>query len=134
MKTILSKDAPAAIGPYSQAVLHNETLYISGQLGLKAGAQELAETIQEQAMQVLKNLEIISSTSGVNFQEQAIKLTVYLTSLLDFTTVNNVMADYFQNHKPARATVEVSALPKNALIEIDAIVACKDKTVQVDST
>lgn len=126
MKLIESKDAPAAIGPYSQAVLHNQTLYISGQLGLKVGAEELAKTLEAQTIQVLKNLEIISSKSGVNFQEHAVKLTVYLTSLSEFTTVNNVMADYFQDHKPARATVEVSALPKNALIEIDAIVACKD--------
>lgn len=126
MKLIESKDAPAAIGPYSQAVLHNQTLYISGQLGLKVGAEKLAKTLEAQTIQVLKNLEIISSKSGVNFQEHAVKLTVYLTSLSEFTTVNNVMADYFQDHKPARATVEVSALPKNALIEIDAIVACKD--------
>lgn len=126
MRTIESKEAPAAIGPYSQAVFHNETLYISGQLGLKADSDKLEETLDDQAIQVLKNLETISSASGANFKNQAIKLTVYLTSLSDFTTVNNVMADYFQNHKPARATVEVSALPKNALIEIDAIVACKD--------
>ena len=102
MKTILSKDAPAAIGPYSQAVLHKETLYISGQLGLKAGADKLEETLHDQAIQVLENLETISSTSGANFKEHAIKLTVYLTSLSDFTTVNNVMANYFQNHKRPR--------------------------------
>ena len=126
MRTIESKEAPAAIGPYSQAILHNETLYISGQLGLKADSDKLEETLDDQAIQVLKNLETISSASGANFKEQAIKLTVYLISLSDFTTVNNIMAGYFQNHKPARATVEVSALPKNALIEIDAIVACKD--------
>jgi 2-iminobutanoate/2-iminopropanoate deaminase len=126
MKTVSTNNAPAAIGPYSQAVLHNESLYISGQLGLKPGETELENSLTKQTAQILRNLELIADEVGSDFKKHAIKLTVYLTELQNFNTVNGIMEEYFFNHKPARATVEVSALPKEALIEIDAIVACKD--------
>ena len=126
MKTVSTNNAPAAIGPYSQAVLYNESLYISGQLGLKPGETELENSLTKQTAQILRNLELIADEVGSDFKKHAIKLTVYLTVLQNFNTVNGVMEEYFFKHKPARATVEVSALPKEALIEIDAIVACKD--------
>ena len=126
MKTVSTNNAPAAIGPYSQAVLYNESLYISGQLGLKPGETELENSLTKQTAQILRNLELIADEVGSDFKKHAIKLTVYLTELQNFNTVNGVMEEYFFKHKPARATVEVSALPKEALIEIDAIVACKD--------
>jgi len=120
MKNINTTNAPQAIGPYSQAVVANNMVYTSGQIALLPSGEMLTGDIKEQSHQVLKNLKTVleEAQSGLN---KVIKTTIYLTDMNDFATVNEVYASYFKNHKPARSTVAVKTLPKNALVEIDAI-------------
>lgn len=121
-KTIVQTDkAPSAIGAYSQAVKVDSTVYISGQIPLVPGSSELvSDDFVEQAKQVFKNLSAIAKAAESDLSE-AVKLTVYLTDLGNFTQLNEVMAEHMDAPYPTRAAVEVSALPKEALIEIDAI-------------
>ena len=114
--------APAAIGTYSQAVRHNDTIYVSGQIPLDPASGELVEGIDAQIVQVFDNLQAIATAAGSDLG-QALKVTVFLTDLNDFAKVNEVMAQYFPEPFPARAAFEVSALPKGALVEADAILA-----------
>jgi reactive intermediate/imine deaminase len=123
IESVSCANAPAAIGPYSQAVLHGNTLYISGQLGFADGRSELVEGIAGQAEQILKNINAIAKEKGSSINN-AIKLTLYLTDLNHFSQVNELMAEMLSEPYPARATVEVSALPKGALIEVEAVIAC----------
>jgi len=122
-KTISTDRAPAAIGTYSQAVQHNGLLYISGQIPLVPTTMELVgPDINQQVNQVFDNLSAIAEAAGTTLNE-AVKLTVYLTDLGHFSSVNEVMAQQLAQPYPARVALEVSALPRSALVEIDAIVA-----------
>ena len=122
-KTISTDRAPAAIGTYSQAVEHNGLLYISGQIPLVRTTMELVgPDINQQVNQVFDNLSAIAEAAGTTLNE-AVKLTVYLTDLGHFASVNEVMVQQLAQPYPARVALEVSALPRSALVEIDAIVA-----------
>ena len=122
-KTITTDNAPAAIGTYSQAVEHNGLLYISGQIPLVPTTMELVgPDINQQVNQVFDNLSAIAEAAGTTLNA-AVKLTVYLTELGHFSSVNEVMAQQLAQPYPARVALEVSALPRSALVEIDAIVA-----------
>jgi 2-iminobutanoate/2-iminopropanoate deaminase len=112
--------APQAIGPYSQAVIHNDIVYTSGQIALTPDGEMLESDIALQTHQVLKNLSAVLEESGSSLQN-VIKTTIFLDSMDDFVKVNEIYAEYFKDHKPARATVAVKTLPKNALVEIDAV-------------
>ncbi len=123
MQMIETDKAPKAIGPYSQAVKCENMLFISGQIAINPKTQEMVEGgIEEQTKQVMENIKGILEEVGINM-EHIVKTTIYLKNLDDFTVVNEIYGSYFEKHKPARATVEVSNLPKGALIEIEAI-AC----------
>lgn len=120
-KIIETSAAPAAIGPYSQAVVSGNMVFVSGQIPLDPGSGELVEgDIQQQATQVLKNLEAILKEAGSSLQ-QVVKTTVYICNMDDFPLVNSVYEGFFKENPPARACVEVSRLPKNVAVEIDAI-------------
>ena len=118
---IQTENAPAAIGPYSQAIKTKGLVFLSGQIPLDPTSMMVVEGgIEQQAHQVFKNLTAVANASGSSINN-AIKLTIYLTDLEDFSIVNKVMKEYFSSPYPARATIQVSALPKNVNIEIDAI-------------
>jgi reactive intermediate/imine deaminase len=118
-----SEQAPAAIGPYSQAVKTGELIFLSGQIPLVPETMHLvSDDISEQAHQVFKNLQAVAKAADSNLNN-AVKLTIYLTDLGKFAIVNEIMASYLEQPYPARATIEVSALPKGAQIEIDAVLA-----------
>jgi len=120
MKVICSKNAPAALGPYSQAIQAGNTLYVSGVLGIVPATGDLAgATIVDQTKQIFKNIDAILAEAGFS-KENVVKCNVFLTNLADFAECNKVYADYFGSHKPARACVEISKLVKGALVEIDA--------------
>ena len=115
---ISTPDAPAAIGPYSQAILAGDTLYSSGQLGLDPATGELPEGAAAQAHQSLANIKAILDKAG--FQKtDVVKTTVFLTDMGAFAAVNDVYAAVFGEHRPARSCVEVAALPKGGLVEIE---------------
>jgi len=120
MQYIQTDKAPQAIGPYSQAVSVNAMVYTSGQIALTPSGEMLERDISLQTHQVLKNLSAVLQEAGSSL-DKVIKTTIFLDSMDDFVVVNEIYAHYFQNHKPARATVAVKTLPKNALVEIDAI-------------
>ncbi|MBT3834324.1 MAG: RidA family protein [Gammaproteobacteria bacterium] len=122
-KTITTDSAPAAIGTYSQAVQHGGLLYVSGQIPLVPATMELVSSdIDQQINQVFDNLSAIAAAAGTTLND-AVKLTVYLTDLGHFSSVNEVMSQRLAQPYPARVALEVSALPRSALVEIDAIVA-----------
>jgi len=121
MKFIQTDRAPAAIGPYSQAVALGDLLFCSGQIPLDPATGELVgETAAEQAKQVLSNLAAVLEAGGSGLGK-VVKTTIFLASMGDFAAVNEIYAGAFGDHRPARATVEVSCLPKSVLVEIDAI-------------
>lgn len=122
-ETITASGAPDAVGPYSHAVRTNDLLFISGQIPLDPATNEVTgETAADQARQCLENLSTIAAAAGTSLG-QAVKLTVLLTNMGDFGDVNEVYAEFFTSDPPARVAYEVAALPKNARVEIDAIVA-----------
>jgi reactive intermediate/imine deaminase len=121
MKTaIRTPDAPAAIGPYSQAVRAGDTVYLSGQIGLDPATMQLVEGIDAQIERVFANLAAVARACGLGL-EHAVRMTVYLTDLAHFAKVNDAMARYVKEPYPARAAVGVASLPRGALVEIDAI-------------
>lgn len=121
MKTAIhSKDAPAAIGTYSQAIRAGDTLYISGQIGFDPGTMQLVEGIDAQIDRVLRNIAAIAQAADLGL-ERTVRMTVYLTDLAHFARVNEVMARYLREPYPARAAIGVASLPRGALVEIDAI-------------
>ena len=121
MKTpIQTKDAPAAIGTYSQAVRAGDTVYLSGQIGLDPVSMQLAEGIEAQTHRVFRNLAACAAAAGMSL-EQTVRMTVYLTDLAHFARVNEIMAQYVREPYPARAAVGVAGLPRGALVEVDAI-------------
>ena len=121
-KQVNTSSAPAAIGPYSQGVIAGNLLFVSGQIPINpADGSLVSDSIESQANQVFENLRAIIQEAGTSF-EHVLKLTIYLTDLENFAAVNKVMENYFSQPYPARATVEVSRLPKDVEVEIDAIV------------
>jgi 2-iminobutanoate/2-iminopropanoate deaminase len=120
MKLIATEEAPAAIGPYSQAIEANGFIYTSGQIALKADGTMENRDVEHQTHQVMKNLFYVLEKAGAHFND-VVKTTIYLADMDDFETVNHVYAHYFGTHKPARSTIAVKTLPKNALVEIECI-------------
>jgi len=120
MKFISTKEAPQAIGPYSQAIAHNGLVYTSGQIALMPDGNMETRDIEYQTKQVMKNLFYVLQEAGAEFND-VIKTTIYLADMDDFATVNEIYAHYFGDHKPARSTIAVKTLPKNALVEIECI-------------
>ena len=123
VKEIISTDkAPQAIGTYSQAVKTGSTVYLSGQIPLNPETMEMVEgDIKQQIHRVFKNLQAVANAAGGDLAD-IVKLNIFLTDLSNFPQVNEVMAEYFQQPYPARAAIGVSALPKDAGVEMDAIV------------
>ena len=119
-QVIHSKHAPAAIGPYSQAIRVGDTVYMSGQIGLDPASGNLVEGLEPQAHQVFKNLRAVAQAAGGELDD-IVKVTLLLADLGDFAKVNDIMASYFSQPYPARATYQVAALPRGARIEVDAI-------------
>ncbi|MDQ1326254.1 MAG: 2-iminobutanoate/2-iminopropanoate deaminase [Campylobacterota bacterium] len=120
MKFIATKEAPEAIGPYSQAIEANGFIYTSGQIALTEKGVMAGDDVENQAHQVMKNLFYVLEAAGAHFND-VIKTTIFLVDMNDFDKVNKIYAHYFGLHKPARSTVAVKTLPKNALIEIECI-------------
>ncbi len=117
-KIIFTEEAPAAIGPYSQAVLVDKTLYVSGQIALSV--YEAGGTIEEETLQIMKNLGAILKAGGASF-EHVVKCSIFLQDMADFATVNQVYGQFFSVNPPARETVQVACLPKNVRVEISCI-------------
>lgn len=124
MKFVQTNKAPSAIGPYSQAVVANGMVFTSGQIALTPEGVMLESDIVIQTKQVLKNLQAVLEEAGASMSS-VIKTTIFLDSMDDFSAVNEIYAEAFGSHKPARSTVAVKILPKNALVEIDAIALVK---------
>ncbi|MBN1166385.1 MAG: RidA family protein [Methanospirillaceae archaeon] len=112
--------APEPIGPYSQGIHVRDYVFISGQIGIDPKTGLLAGGIEDQTHQVMKNVQAILSASGLDFKD-VVNAHIYLTNLSDFPTVNGIYAEYLKDAAPSRSTIEVSALPKDAFIEIDMI-------------
>lgn len=119
-KTISAPNAPAAVGPYCHAKLAGDTLYTSGQLGLIPATGELPQGVEAQAAQALDNLKAVLAAAGMGL-EDVVKTTVFLADMNDFATINAVYAKYFPGEAPARSCVQVAALPKRGLFEIEAV-------------
>ena len=121
MRTISTDKAPKAIGPYAQGISACGLLFLSGQVPLDPGTGQLVQgTVQEEVTRVMDNLKAVLEAAGSGLP-RVVRTTVYLTSLEDFAAMNEVYARYFGDHRPARSTVQVSALPRGARVEIDAI-------------
>ena len=122
LQAIKTDNAPAAIGPYSQGIAAGKWLFVSGQLGINPETGELvSDTLDAQARQVLKNLQQIVQAGGYKLN-QVVAVDVFLTDMAQFSIFNEIYQEFFSEHKPARAVVEVSALPKNGAVEVKCIV------------
>jgi 2-iminobutanoate/2-iminopropanoate deaminase len=117
--------APAAIGPYGQAVRTADLVFTSGQIGADASSGELAEGVADQADQALRNLTAVLQAAGTDL-EHVVKTTIFLADMADFSTVNEVYARYLSPPYPARSTIAVKALPKGALVEIEMVALAAD--------
>ncbi|MDY6210435.1 MAG: RidA family protein [Eubacteriales bacterium] len=117
---IESGNAPKAIGPYSQAVLVDDTLYVSGNIPVNPKTGDVADGIVNQSKQVFENMKAVLNEAGMGF-ENVVKTTAFLTDLSNFATFNEIYASYFVAPYPARSCVEVSKLPKNVLVEVECI-------------
>ncbi len=125
-KTIISTpDAPAAIGTYSQAVRVDDTVYLSGQIGLDPDTMILVDGIEAQVNRVFQNLRAVAVAAGGSMND-VVKLNIYLTDLIHFAKVNEIMATYFSQPYPARAAIGVATLPRGALIEADGMLVLQD--------
>ncbi len=116
--------APKAIGTYSQAVRCGDTVYLSGQIGLDPATMQMTDGIDAQIHRVFKNLQAVAAAAGGNVDD-FVKVNVYLTDLGHFAKVNEIMATYFHEPYPARAALGVASLPRNALVEVDAVMYLK---------
>jgi 2-iminobutanoate/2-iminopropanoate deaminase len=126
MKSIATDKAPAAIGPYSQAVVAGGLLFCSGQIPLDPVSGELVVgTVEQETERVMENLRGVLEAAGTDF-DHLVKTTIYLTDMADFAAVNQVYGQYFSAIKPARATVAVAALPRGARVEIEAVAQLKN--------
>jgi len=119
-----SPDAPAAIGPYSQAIRAGDTVYLSGQIGLDPATMNLVEGLEAQAHQVFRNLRAVAVAAGGSMDDM-VKVSILMTDLGGFAKVNEIMATYFAQPYPARATYQVAALPRGAQIEVEGILVLK---------
>ncbi len=119
-ETIATQKAPAAVGPYSQAVRSGNTIYVSGQIPIDPETGKMPKTIDAQARQSLSNIAAILTAAGAGM-ENVVRCGIFMTDLNDFKTVNEIYASFFKGDYPARATVQVARLPLDAKIEIDAI-------------
>ena len=119
-EAIHSKNAPAAIGPYSQAIRAGDTVYLSGQIGLDPATGQLVEGLEAQTRRVFDNMRAVALEAGGDLDD-IVKLTLLLADMSHFTKVNEIMTDYFRPPFPARATYAVAALPRGALIEVESI-------------
>ncbi len=121
MKQIFAEKAPAAIGPYCHAIVHNDLVFCSGQIPLDPETMEIVgTTIEEQTSQVMKNIEIVLADIGTTL-DKIIKATIFLDTMDDFLGMNKVYEEALKGHKPARSAFEVGRLPKDALVEIECI-------------
>lgn len=120
MKSIFTKNAPAAIGPYSHAVVVNNMVYTSGQIPLTINGELVSEDVAAQTKQVLDNLSAVLEESGSNLNS-VVKTTIFISDMNDFPIINEVYGEYFNEHLPARSCVEVSRLPKDVKVEIEAV-------------
>jgi 2-iminobutanoate/2-iminopropanoate deaminase len=119
-QAVSSSNAPAAIGPYSQAIVADGTVYCAGQIGLDPATGELAEGLEAQAERALRNLTAVLDAAGATLADVA-KTTIFLADMGDFAAVNAIYARFMPDPPPARSTVAISGLPKGALVEIEAI-------------
>ena len=117
---VSTSGAPAAIGPYAQAIKAGNTVYLSGQIGLDPASGQLVEGIDAQVARVFDNLKAVAAAAGGSLAH-AVRLTIYLTDLADFAKVNEAMAVHCPQPSPARVTIGVASLPRGALVEVDAI-------------
>ncbi|MCC5804276.1 RidA family protein [Rossellomorea vietnamensis] len=124
MRVVSTKEAPAAIGPYSQGIVVNNLFYSSGQIPLTAEGSMIEGDVVEQTHQVFRNLQAVLSEAGASI-ETVVKATVFIKDMNDFGAINEVYGEYFSNHKPARSCVEVARLPKDAQVEIEVIALVK---------
>lgn len=122
---IQTPDAPAAIGTYSQAIRADDTVYLSGQIGLDPVSMQMVDGIEAQIHRVFRNLRAVAAAAGGSLDDM-VKLNVYLVDLGNFTRVNEIMATYFHQPFPARAAVGVPALPRDALVEMDGVLCLQD--------
>jgi reactive intermediate/imine deaminase len=122
---VQTPDAPAAIGTYSQAVRMDNTVYLSGQIGLDPMSMTMVEGIEAQVNRVFQNLRAVATASGGSLND-VVKLNIYLTDLAHFAKVNEIMATYFHQPYPARAAVGVATLPRGALVEADGVLVLQD--------
>lgn len=120
MNALNSANAPAALGPYSQALVQGDLVFCSGQIPLDPATGEMAQGIEDQTRQVLKNLTAVLAENGMTLAN-VIKTTVFLADLGDFGAMNEVYAQFFTQPYPARSCVQVSAIPKGSLVEIECI-------------
>ncbi len=120
MKNIQTEKAPKAVGPYSQAIVSNGFIFCSGQIGIDPKTNELVEGLEAQTHQVLKNLTEVLKASNSSL-DHVVKTTIYLADINDYAKMNEIYGQYFSDHKPARAAFAVAHLPKDALIEIEAV-------------
>ena len=119
--TIYSKEAPEPIGPYTQAVQYGNTIFLSGQIGIDRTGEFVSEDVVQQTNQAMKNIGFVLKEAGLSY-ENIIKTSIFLEDMNDFPKVNDAYASYFQDQFPARETVEVSRLPKDAKVEISVVV------------
>jgi 2-iminobutanoate/2-iminopropanoate deaminase len=124
-KVVSTSQAPAAIGPYSQAIKAGKFLFASGQLGLDPASGNLQEGIEAQTRQALANIQAVLAEAGAGV-ENVVKTTIFLADMAHFATVNGLYAQVFQHEPPARSTVQVAALPKGGLVEIEIIALLDD--------
>ena len=120
MNVISTSNAPKAIGPYSQAIVVNDMVFTSGQIALRPDGSFVHGDVEAQAKQVLENLQAVLEAAESSLQK-VVKTTIFLANMDDFAAVNTIYGTFFGEHKPARSTVGVKTLPKNALVEIEAI-------------
>jgi 2-iminobutanoate/2-iminopropanoate deaminase len=118
MKVISTKKAPAAVGPYSQAVVTGDFIFCSGQIGLDPKTGELKKNLEEQTEQIFKNIKAVLEEEFCDLNN-IIKTTVFLTDMKNFKKMNEIYEKNFKNHKPARSTIGVKELPKDAVVEIE---------------
>ncbi|MGG3890566.1 RidA family protein [Metabacillus fastidiosus] len=124
MEIVKTNGAPQAIGPYSQGIIVNNIFYSSGQIPLTPEGEMIQGGIEEQTHQVFSNLKAVLEEAGASF-ETVVKTTVFLNDINDFVAFNEVYAQYFSEHKPARSCVEVARIPKDSLVEIEVIALIK---------
>lgn len=121
LQVVTSSDAPAAIGPYSQAIMAGGFMFASGQIPLDPKTMQVVEGgVEAQVRQVLTNVEAVLKAAGLT-KESVVKTTMFLKSMEDFEKVNPIYAEFFGDHKPARSTIEVARLPKDVLVEIECV-------------